>query len=167
MGSDLLSASNWIVAGVVLAAKTGRDYRLLTSGDINQAEFDQNLRQNSAGTVGSVLGGIIGFAVGLPVGGYIADGTGAIIGAVVGGVTGSLFAERVMISAERALEEALVKQKKDILNRQSTLICQKSFSCLQNRASVLSNHFGRGKPSLGGSVLSLSGQPLLAKRTQD
>ena len=66
------------------------------------------MRENTAGSIGSVIGGCVGIALGIPIGGYLYDTPGAWIGAIVFGVTGGVLAERAMISAEQSLEEALL-----------------------------------------------------------
>lgn len=40
----LTSAGTWVFAGIVLAAKTGLDYRRLQKGEIEQNEFNKNFR---------------------------------------------------------------------------------------------------------------------------
>lgn len=110
-GSELASAANWVSAGVILAAKTGLDYRRMQNGELAEAEFNRNLRANSAGTVGSVVGQLIGVAIGLPLGGYVADTVGAVVGAVALGVTGGVVMEQAFYNAEQALEEVLAKQR--------------------------------------------------------
>ena len=119
---NLTSSTNWIFAGMILAARTGLDYRRMNTGQIDQIEFSRNLRSNSAGTVGSVLGSIAGMAIGIPLGGYLANTIGAVIGGVTLGISGGVAAERVFVTAEQALEEMLQVNQEQALSRQSTVL---------------------------------------------
>ena len=56
--------------GLILAAKTGMDYRRLKAGEITNADFNRNIRQNTAAGIGSVVGGAAGIALGVPLGYY-------------------------------------------------------------------------------------------------
>ena len=105
--SGMTSAGAWVFAGIVLAARTGLDYRRLKNNEIDQNEFNKNLRQNTAGTIGSVLGGAAGVAIGLPLGAYLYKGLGAIICGGIFGVTGGMLGESLMQTAEEQLDQAL------------------------------------------------------------
>ena len=102
--SGMTSAGTWVFAGIVLAARTGLDYQRLKRQEIDQSEFNKNLRQNTAGTIGSVIGGAAGVALGIPVGAYLYKEIGAIIGAAVFGVAGGMIGESVMQTAEEQLD---------------------------------------------------------------
>ncbi len=91
--SGVSAAGTWIFAGIILTARTGLDYRRLQNNEIEPAEFNKNLRRNTAGTIGSVIGGCVGIAIGVPLGGYIYDTVGAVIGAVTLGVSGGIAGE--------------------------------------------------------------------------
>ena len=108
--AGITSAGTWIFAGVILTARTGLDYRRLQNHEIEPAEFNRNLRENTAGTIGSVVGSFVGIAVGIPIGGYIYDTVGSVLGAAVLGVTGGMVGEQVMVSAEQKLENALIAE---------------------------------------------------------
>lgn len=122
--SGLTSAGTWVFAGIILAAKTGLDYRRLKNNEIDESEFKQNFRQNAAGTVGSVIGGAVGMTIGIPVGAYLYNSVGAIVGAAVFGVTGSIIGENVMMSAEEKLNQAMLAN----LREQETKVPSKMFT---------------------------------------
>jgi hypothetical protein len=126
--AGLSSAGTWVFAGIILAAKTGLDYRKLNNEEIDQAEFNNNLKVNTVATVGSVIGGTAGMAVGIPIGGFIADGIGAIVGAVVFGISGGLIGEKMMVSAEESLEQALASKSHIRLQRQPSFVHRDSFA---------------------------------------
>lgn len=125
--SGLSSAGTWVFAGIVLAAKTGLDYRRLQRNEIDKTEFNKNLRQNTAGTVGSVIGGAAGMALGIPVGAYLYNELGAIIGAAIFGVCGSMLGENVMMSAEEKLNKALLANSANQETRVPTIMPAESF----------------------------------------
>ena len=107
---------------MILAAKTGIDYRKLKAGEITQAEFNRNIRQNTAAGIGSVLGGAAGIALGVPVGYYVYKKIGSIIGAIVFGIIGSEVGEYIFESAEESLENMLIGHKESNLQRCRSLL---------------------------------------------
>ena len=109
LDTGLISSSTWVIAGIVLAAKTGLDYRKLRNNEIEEEKFNENLRQNTASTLGSTIGSIAGIAIGVPLGAFV--GIGALIGAAVMGVSGGIYGSSAMLTAEEALEYALVKNE--------------------------------------------------------
>lgn len=97
---DLGSSGCWLFSGIILAARTGYDYRRMGRNEITEGEFYHNMRTNTAGTVGSVIGCTIGIAIGVPIGQYIYNSIGAVIGAVSFGLTGGIIGESTGISLE-------------------------------------------------------------------
>ena len=98
----------WVFQGLILAAKTGMDYRRLKAGEITSAQFNRNVRQNTAAGIGSVLGGAAGIALGVPVGYYAYEKIGSVVGAVIFGIIGSEIGEYVFESVEEQLENMLI-----------------------------------------------------------
>ena len=107
LDTGLISSSTWVIAGIVLASKTGLDYRKLRNNEIEEEKFNENLRQNTASTLGSTIGSIAGIAIGVPLGAFF--GIGALIGAAVMGISGGIYGSQAMLTAEEALECALDK----------------------------------------------------------
>ena len=131
----MASKSTWVFAGIILAARTGLDYRRLRADEITTAEFNHNLRSNTAGTIGSVIGGTAGMFIGLPLGAYIYNEIGAIVVATLLGVTGGLIGENVMVSAEERLEEALIQNQSNQISTRVSLVDEESVLNMQRRTS--------------------------------
>lgn len=97
---DLGTSGCWLFSGIILAARTGYDYRRLGRNEITEGEFYQNMRTNTASTIGSVIGCTIGIAIGVPIGQYIYHSIGAVVGAVTFGLTGGYLGESSALSLE-------------------------------------------------------------------
>jgi hypothetical protein len=103
--SGLTSTFNWALAGVVITAKTGLDYRKYKKGEITKTQFKKNVKKYSMLGAGLVVGSISGMAAGFALGSVIFPGVGSIIGAVAGAIGGTIAGEKLSLKAYDSVEK--------------------------------------------------------------
>jgi outer membrane lipoprotein SlyB len=102
--SGLTSTFNWALAGVVMTAKTGIDYRKYKKGDMTKTEYMKNVKKYALVGSGLIVGSISGMAAGFALGSVIFPGVGSIVGAVAGAIGGTVAGEKLSIKAYASIE---------------------------------------------------------------